>query len=221
MGLSRRPSVTAPADHAGPEQGSELGLQLGVDPGAAAPLPAAVLEADLLEGDSDARRGAALALWGDPSAVPLLLTALDAEADPVVRDALLTVLAGHDEPQVGGRLAQDLRSEDVAVRNSAVRALQTMPAAVEALVHDGILDDGDQDVRVLAVMVLSTVPHPEVPTWLLEIVERDAGATVVAAAVDAATTVGGELAAACAGRALARFPEDPYLLFMSSVVGAS
>ena len=208
MGLTRRtPSAEATTTEPPPLQDPVPVAELTVD--------------DLMVADAEERRAAVLALWGEPGAVPVLLEALDVERDPVVRDALLTVLTGHDDPRVGRRLTADLRSEDVAVRNGAVRALQAMPGAVATLVEEGLLEDDDQDVRVLAVMVLSTVEHPSVPTWLLQVVEEDTGATVVAAAVDAAVTLGGSAGATCAARAVQRFPDDPYLQFLVSLAESS
>lgn len=177
------------------------------------------LREQLAAEDGEQRRRAALDLWGDPDAVPALLAAHAVERDPVVREALLTTLAGQDTPVVGWALAEDLRSEDPGVRNAAVRALQAMPVAVAALVADGVLEDPDADVRILAVMVLSAVTHPDVPVWLHPLVASDPDPRVVAAAVDVALTIGGEVAGELAPAAAARFPQDPYLAFLASTAG--
>jgi hypothetical protein len=180
----------------------------------------AVLLAQLRSPDPEERRAAAAELWGRPEAVPQLLEAWAAEADPAAREAMLTTLAGSDTPEVGRALAGELRCEDAGLRNAAVRALQDMPAAAAAVVP-GLLADPVADVRVLAVMVLSAVPHPDVPRWLAAVVQQDGEANVVAAAVDVAVTVGGGLAAELAPLAAARFPGNPYLQFLADVAARS
>ncbi|NHC15285.1 HEAT repeat domain-containing protein [Motilibacter deserti] len=177
------------------------------------------LQQQLRDGDAEQRRRAALDLWGDADAVPALLDALASEHDGAARDAVLTTLAGHDTPAVGAALGRDLSSEDAARRNAAVKALQAMPLAVASLVEGGVLQDADADVRVLAVMVLSAVSHPDVPQWLRPVVDSDADANVVAAAVDVAVTIGGDIAEELAATAAGRFPDNPYLRFLAARTG--
>lgn len=162
------------------------------------------------------RRRATLDLWGVPAAIPPLLDAWPGEPSGATREAMLTVLAGHDDPHIAGSLAARLRDDDVAVRNAAVKALQAMPEGFAAVAGD-LLRDPDADVRVLAVMVLSELPHPQVPGWLTPLVHEDDDANVVAAAIDVALTLGGDLAAALAPVAVRRFPDNPYLHFLAGM----
>ena len=198
MGLKRRAAET-PSGQERREHGRDL----------------AGLTAQLSSPDAEERRRAALDLWGSADAVPALLSAYAVEADVSARDAMLTTLAGHDVPEVGRALALDLRAEDAVTRNTAVKALQTMPNAVAGIVEE-LLADADADVRVLSVMVVSAVAHPDVPLWLRPVVEADPQENVVAAAVDVAMTLGGEVGADFAEVAAARFPANPYLGFLAS-----
>ncbi len=170
----------------------------------------------LCSDDAESRRRAALDLNGDPAAVPVLLAAWADEPDPAAREAMLTTLTGHDRPDIGQALAVELRRKDAGLRNAAVKALQDMPVAVSAVIEE-LLADPDSDVRILAVMVLSAVPHPDVPRWLRPVVEDDVAANVVAAAVDVAVTLGEENAAEFAAIGVRRFPTDPYLTFLSAL----
>ena len=198
MGLARRTSST---DHAGDRR--------------ARPRDTAGLLDMLVTGDAEQRRRAAADLWEEPTALPGLLRAHAVETDPVVAEAILTALAGHDCAEVGRALGRDLRSEDAAVRNGSVQALQALPVAVETLVQEGLLTDPDPDVRVLAVMVLSVLPHPGVAGWLRPVVESDPEPNVVASVVDALTGLDDEVAGECARLAVARFPGNPYLQFLA------
>lgn len=169
----------------------------------------------LKTGDAEQRRWAAMDLGANAEEIPALLEAKMCETDPIVAEAILTALTAHDCAEVGRALAADLRSEDAAVRNFSVRALQTLPIAAETLIADGILTDADPDVRVLAVMVLSAVSHPAVPQWLRPVIEFDPEPNVVAAAVDCAVTIASELATEFAALAAGRFPNNPYLRFLA------
>lgn len=172
----------------------------------------------LRSADAEDRRRAVLELSSDRAALDSLLAAHAAETDRGTREVLLTALAAHDTVEAGTALARDLRSEDAAVRNGAARALQTMPRAVAALVDDGLLCDDDRDVRVLAVMVISALAHPDVPAWLRAVVAADADENVVCAALDTAVTIGPDVAGELIAVAADRFPANPYLGFLARSV---
>jgi hypothetical protein len=171
----------------------------------------------LRSADAEERRRAVVDLEGEDAVGEHFLAVLEEETGPAVREALLAALAAADDPETGRVLASWLRDEQALRRNEAVTALQTMPQTMAVLVQEGLLTDPDDDVRVLAVMALSVVPHPEVPRWLAPVVSTDASAQVVAAAVDVAVTLDDELAATFAATASARFPTDPYLRFLAGM----
>jgi HEAT repeat protein len=175
----------------------------------------ASLLAALGEADPDVRRRATLDLSKDRHGIPALLAAYPRETDPAVREAMLTVLAEHDVVVVARAFADDLADDDVVVRNAAATALESMPGAV-ALLIDELLRDPCVRTRTMAMTVLAGLQHPDVPTWLADVVGQDNDENVVAAAVDAALAAGdetGELLEV----AVRRFPDNPYLGFLAEV----
>ncbi|MBB2899547.1 HEAT repeat protein [Kineococcus radiotolerans] len=181
--------------------------------------PAGLL-AQLRHADPEERRRAALDLAGVAEAVPALLAAARAEPQATVRDAVLTTLVAHDLPEVAQELAGWLGDDDAARRNAAVVTLQAMPHGTAAVL-DALLVTGDVRVRTLAVMVLSTLAHPGVPDWLEAVVDADPDENVVAAAVDAAQQIDDALARQLSGAAAARFPDNPYLQFLSTLAAGA
>jgi HEAT repeat protein len=171
------------------------------------------LVAALQDPDPDVRRRSALDLDGVAEAIPALLAACAEEADPAAREALVVVLAGHDDPVVAAAFAADLRAADPVRRNTAATALSAMPSAVADLV-EGLLGDPDATVRVMAMSVLGGLERPEVPGWLAGVVAGDGDQNVVTAAVDAALAAGLDTRPLLA-TALGRFPANPYLAFLA------
>ena len=57
-----------------------------------------------------------------------------------------------------------------------------------------LLADPDPDVRIFVVNILDSERHPEVESWLIEVIERDAHVNVCATAVDLLCEVGTEAA---------------------------
>ena len=174
----------------------------------------------LSTGEPEARRRAALDLEGDVDAVHALLELVGTETDPSVRDAVLTTLAAHDTPDIARAVAVHLGRDDAGLRNAVVVALQAMPTGTAAVVGE-LLDAPDARTRTLAVMVLSTLAHPEVGTWLRLVAERDTDANIVAAAVDAAQLLDPALAADVATTAARRFPANPYLACLATVAAGN
>ena len=106
-----------------------------------------------------------------------------------VRSIILTGLIVNKSPAVVAGLLPLLGSEDANLRNGAIEALQQMPDEVAPHV-EAMLADPDSDVRILAVNVLSALPHPMVPEWLRRVVTTDPHVNVCAAALDALAEVG-------------------------------
>lgn len=165
--------------------------------------------------DPEVRRSATLDLRGNPDAIGPLLQAYLLETDPPTREAMLNVLADHDDPAVARAFVDDLADDDVMVRNAAATALEAMPCGVGLLIAD-LLGDTRVRVRIMAMTVLAGVEHPDVPVWLANVVRVDDDENVVAAAVDAALAAGDETAGLLAV-AVRRFPGNPYLAFLADV----
>lgn len=187
--------------------------------GADAPLRSertwSVLVEELRDPDPETRRRAALDLHGELRAAPALLAAAREEDDPAARDAALATVASFDLVEVARELAGWLGLDDAARRNAAVVALQSMPVCA-APVLEHVLADGDVRARLMAVMVITALPDPEVPRWLLRVVQTDADENVVAAAVDAGVLVEDALGHQLATTGAARFPGNPYLAFLAT-----
>jgi HEAT repeat protein len=162
--------------------------------------------------ETGSRRAAARDLGHHPEAIPTLCDRLGCEPALSVRCVILTTLVGLQSPATVAGLLPYLRSEDAGVRNAVIEALQEMPAAVAPFMQD-LLDDADSDVRILAVQILSALPHAEAPHWLVHVLVADPHVNVCAAAVDCLAEVG-DLAAIPALQALPpRFPDEPFIAF--------
>lgn len=173
------------------------------------------LKAALAAPEAGERRRAARELGAFPEAGPLLCAHLAREPAASVRAVILTTLIRLKSPAVVEGLLPLLRSEDSALRNAAIEALQEMPMEVEPHVAD-LLADPDSDVRILAVNMLSLLPHPKAPDWLAEVVAREAHINVCAAAVDGLAEIGNERAIAPLQALAACFPEVPFIRFAAA-----
>jgi HEAT repeat protein len=163
--------------------------------------------------DPECRREAALGLDGVAEAVPALLGRLEVETDAAVRDAILTTLVGHDTPAVAAGLAGHLASEDPGLRTAAAQAMAALPGSVPALIPD-LLADPDHDVRIMIVMVLADLRHPEADAWLVAMIRDDPHPNVVTAAIGALLPSAGAEHVTLLRHALQRFPGDPFLRFL-------
>ncbi len=178
---------------------------------AAVPDRSALL-ADLASAETGVRRAAARALAGDPQAAMALCDRLEVEASPSVRAVLFASLIRLQDAAVARRLAEHLRSDDAALRNGAIEALQEMPEAVAPHIRDLLADD-DSDVRIFAVNILGALRHAGAPRWLAEVVRSDTHVNVCAAAVDALVEIGGLDEIEALEGLRARFPADAFMGF--------
>jgi HEAT repeat protein len=147
------------------------------------------LLAELADEQASVRRNASRDLASHPSAAMALCDRLLVETSPSVRAVLFTSLISIQTEEVAGRLAALLRSEDVALRNAAIEALQEMPDALAPHV-ESLLADPDSDVRIMTVNILSVLRHEQAPSWLISVVRNDPHINVCAAALDGLAEVG-------------------------------
>jgi len=170
----------------------------------------------LCSADPKSRRWAARDLAHFPAAVDALLTQLARETDREVREAIFITLAQFDNSQAVNGLIHCLRSEDAALRNSAIDALKLMPAAVAPMMAQ-LLRDPSADVRILAINVLESLRHPEVEAWLIGVIAQDTHVNVCATAVDLLTEVGTKTAVQALLALKSRFAEEPFMHFAIDV----
>ncbi len=162
--------------------------------------------------DPALRRRAVRALDSGAKSIDALIAQLGKETAPSVRSAIFNALANAATPRAVESLLLQLRSEDAALRNGAIDALQTLPQLVGPHV-ERLLADPDPDVRISAVSILSALAHPDIPKWLADVVRRDANVNVCAAAVDALAEAGDEAAVEAIAALPQRFPGVPYIAF--------
>ncbi len=162
--------------------------------------------------DARARRNAARELADHPQAAMALCDRLEHERGPSVRAVLFTSLIRLQSPDVAGRLAMHLRSDDAQLRNGAIEALQEMPDAIAPHLSD-LLNDDDSDVRIFAVNILGALRFEEAPRLLTEVLRKESHINVCAAAVDALAEVGGMEAIEALEELRARFADDAFIVF--------
>ncbi|MGC9420523.1 MAG: HEAT repeat domain-containing protein [Rhodovulum sp.] len=129
------------------------------------------------------RRRAVLDRAQDAGAVAELGPRLQAETDPGVRSALFTVLTEIGTPEALDTLLPCLQSEDADLRNAAIAAAQTMPAAMATRMAS-LLAEADADLRIFALDILQDLPHPDAPDWIAGLLARETEANVVGTAID-------------------------------------
>jgi HEAT repeat protein len=175
------------------------------------------LIAQLGDADADTRRWAARDLARDPDAVPALAARLSVEAAPAVREAILDALLSIGSEEAAEELLVFLRSEDAALRNGVVAVLQQLPDPVSRHMQS-LLADADPDVRIMAVDILQTLPHPEAPLWLADLLQHERQVNVVGTAIDRLAEIGTEDMLPLLDELRDRFADEPYIRFAIDTV---
>lgn len=174
------------------------------------------LQAQLQSTTPEERRWAARDLADCPDSGPALVARLLEEADGSVRDVIFTTLTRLGDAHVVQGLVQCMRSDDAALRNEAIEAMKQLPEAVAPLMRS-LLADEDSDMRIFAVNILESLRHPEVETWLAEVVEHDPHVNVCATAVDLLGEVGSRAVLEPLLRMRLRFAHEPYIQFAADL----
>lgn len=170
------------------------------------------LMAELADADPTARRWAARDLAEFSESAGALVEHFKSEADPSVRDAILTTLTHLGDPAAVAGLVDCLRSEDAAVRNEVIEVMKQLPDEVAPIMGD-LLVDPDPDVRIFAVNILESLRHPQVEAWLISVIEQDPHVNVCAAALDLLGEVGTSAARSALAQLKQRFSDEPYICF--------
>ena len=160
------------------------------------------------------RRHAAQNLREKPDCIGLLCARLGEEADDSVRAAILTSLIRMKSFAVAAGLVAYLRSENAALRNEVMEALQDMPGEVEPVLEK-LLDDPDTDVRIFVANILSGLSHPRAPKLLARLISRDPHVNVCMAALDGLMEIGDPTMIAVIAELPKRFPE-PFVAFAAT-----
>ena len=174
------------------------------------------LIAELENANPMVRRWAARDLTDSPVASSALVKRLQREEDVSVREVILTTLTSLGDDVAVEGLVECLRSEDVSLRNEAIEAMKQLPDKVAPIMR-GLLSDADPDVRIFAVNILESLRHPEVESWLIEVIESDPQLNVSATAVDLLGEVGSTAAREPLLRLKARYADEPYIQFATDL----
>jgi HEAT repeat protein len=170
----------------------------------------------LQDPDGSTRRWAARDLAEFPEAAQALCTRLMEETDRSVREVICTTLTRIGGPATVEGLLPLLRSEDANLRNSAIEVLSSLPMAVGPRV-ESLLNDTDPDVRIFTVNLLGELKHPEVTSWLKQVLQHDTHVNVVAAAIEVLAEVGSPKVIPALNEARKRFADDPFIGFAADM----
>jgi HEAT repeat protein len=174
------------------------------------------LRAALEDADPAGRRQAVREIAQCPDAAASLVSHLKREEDAAVREVILTTLVRLNDPSAVSGLADCLRSEDVALRNEVIETFKQLGSETAPILRS-LLADPDPDMRIFVVNILDSERHPEVETWLIDVIERDSHVNVCATAVDLLCEVGTEAAIDPLVRLKARFQSEPYIQFAADL----
>jgi HEAT repeat protein len=174
------------------------------------------LRTALENADAGVRRHAARQLAGCADASSALVSRLQREEDVAVREVILNGLARLNDVVAVEGLVGCLRSEDAALRNEVIETIKQMGSEV-APVLESLLADPDPDVRIFVVNILDSVRHPDVESWLIQVIDHDAHVNVCATAVDQLCEVGTEAAIEPLLRLKARFATEAYIQFAADL----
>jgi HEAT repeat protein len=161
---------------------------------------------DLDDSDPAKRRWAARDLLGHAEVSVPLLARLNSEQDLSVREVILTSLTRIGDQDAVTGLVDCLRSEDAALRNEAIEAMQSLPEAVGPMMQG-----------LLAVNILESLRHPDVEAWLIAVIETDRHVNVCATAVDLLAEVGTSASRTALLGLKARFADEPYIQFAADL----
>jgi HEAT repeat protein len=170
----------------------------------------------LEDDNATTRRWAARDLIHCPDAAAALVGRLKREAELSVREVILSSLTQLGDATAVAGLVDCLRSDDAALRNEAVEAMKQLPDEVAPMMQ-GLLADADPDVRIFTVNVLESLCHPEVETWLIEVISTDAHINVCATAVDLLSEVGSAQSVLPLQQLKQRFADAPYIQFAADL----
>lgn len=176
------------------------------------PIEAPPAAAGLTSPDVEERWRAARAMAGRPEAVAALGSALGAEMDARVREAMFSALARTGTPEAATAILPYIRSDDANLRTAALDALKTMSGGA-SFDTAALLKDPDVDVRVLACELARNLPSNEATPLLCTVLETDPDANVCASAVEVLAEVGEPAALPALAICAERFPDERFLSF--------
>ena len=166
----------------------------------------------LASGDPEERWAAARAAADVAGGTDALATALRTENDARVREAMLTSLARIGTLESARQLLPLLRGDDAQLRTGALDALRMMTAAVREMLPQ-LLQDNDEDVRILSCELARTLPGDEATSLLCALLAGEQQVNVCAAAIEVLAEVGSPAALPVLADCGRRFQHASFLGF--------
>ena len=142
--------------------------------------------------------------------------ALNSEADPRLREAILTRLVLIATPEAAGAIARRLDSDDASLRTAVLDALRAFPEGAAGCLPD-LLGHPDPDVRLLACELVRECADEGMTDRLCALLDAEPQPNVCAAAIDVLAEVGGADAIPALHRCAGRFADEPFLTFSVKV----
>jgi HEAT repeat protein len=170
------------------------------------------LAEELRSDEPSRRRRAARELACFPDGIPILCEHLEREPAVSVRSVIMTALIQSRSRAAVEGIIRYLRSENTALRNEAIEALQEMPGEIAPFM-EALLSDPESDVRIFAVNILSVLPNARAPEWLHKVILEDGHVNVCAAAVDCLAEVGTPASIPALKELRLRFGDQPFMTF--------
>jgi HEAT repeat protein len=168
--------------------------------------------AALTSANPDERWAAARAAADLAGGASALAGALRTEKDTRVREAILTSLARIGTTESADQLLPLLRGDDAQLRTGALDALRTMPAAVREMLP-ALLNDPDEDVRILSCELARTLPSEDATKLLCALLAGERQLNVCSAAIEVLAEVGSPAALPFLAECRQRFRGAPFLEF--------
>ncbi|MBF0613234.1 MAG: HEAT repeat domain-containing protein [Magnetococcales bacterium] len=129
------------------------------------------------------RRWAVRDLSQFSEAVKPLLTCLQRENDPGVRESIFTALLLIGNEKVARGVVALLKSDDAGLRNGAFDMLMEMPPFAGLVIPD-LLADPDPLLRVYGVELVRRLQPPNTVEWLSAMINREDNENVLASLID-------------------------------------
>ena len=170
----------------------------------------------LASSDPEIRTWAARDLAEFKDSAKPLSRQLENETNPNVREAILTSLAVVGGDEAVQALIRCLRSDDAALRNGAIEAMENLPDSV-APVMSKLLTDPDSDVRIFAIDILESLRHPDVEKWLINVLQTENHVNVCAGAINLLGEIGSDRALDALEKVKDKFSDVNYIEFAVDV----
>jgi len=152
-----------------------------------------------------------------PDAARELEAHLHTEQNSSVRSACFDALVDIATADALMRILHFLRSNDIALRNSAITAAQRLPHQIAPAI-EALLSDPDAEQRLFGVRLLEELPHPCVQEWIAGVLSKETDPIVAAAALDVVAECVTEDMLKAVTKVRQRFADSDFVCFAADFV---